>query len=155
MQQLVLRRGSASRGPKRSVIKAMLQTSLCSWSRLLGLKNFIINFRRSRCRSCRISITTVCFSQGLPTSSRRRKTSPSTFPRMHSSPAKQRRTRATWPTPGSGRRTTSTSRSKVMTKFTSALRLLRLSEELTAAPVAYLLRITFRQAAHKQSWYQW
>lgn len=55
-----------------------------------------------------------CFSQGLHTSSLLPKTSLSTYPRMHSSPAKQKRIPATLPTPGSGRRTTSTSRSKVM-----------------------------------------
>lgn len=59
-------------------------------------------------------VTFVPVPQGLPSSSPLLRTSLSTSPRMHCSPAGRRPTPATSPTPGTGRMRTSTSRSECM-----------------------------------------
>ncbi len=61
--------------------------------------------------------------------------------------AKQRRILATWPIPGTGRRTTSTSRSKVMIEFTTVPNLRVLNTE-AAVCVCVCLSVGFRLEPH-------
>lgn len=96
-----------------------LKSFLFPWQLQLTVNISLCNNPNFSVTCLSITLVVVCLHQVLHTSCHHLRTSLLTYPRMLNLRAKQRRILATWPIPGTGRRTTSTSRSKVMIEFTT------------------------------------
>ncbi len=88
-----------------------------------------------------ITLVAVFLHQVLHISCHHLRTSLLTYPRIPNLRAKQEAYPGTWPIPGTGRKTTSTSRSKVMIEFTIVLSLRVLNTEAAAVCVCVRLSV--------------